>query len=189
MAKKASARRKDEAADEGFANNKYADERIAATFDYNELCLARASELLAPRLRAGLTVATFAALLGVIFIASVARDQLVLLVILFFAAFALLQAMQNVSKLKLRFARSTNLSPEAASPRYRAVICGDAVHLENSEGGVEDFSLIDLRRVHESPDSILACFTDKRYVYLPRSAFSEGRFRETSRILNESLKK
>ena len=66
MAKKASARRKDEAADEGFANNKYADERIAATFDYNELCLARASELLAPRLRAGLTVATFAALLGVI---------------------------------------------------------------------------------------------------------------------------
>lgn len=189
MSKKNSARRKNAGADAGLAGKKYEGERVSAVFDYNELCLARASELLAPRLAGVTMVASFASLLAIVLVALVEKDQLVLLVVLFVISFSLLQASRNIGKLKMRYARGTNLLPDGEALRRRVVVCDDAVHVEREDGSAESYNLSELRRVGETSDSILACFGNKRYVYIPRMALSEGRFREVSRILKGHLGK
>lgn len=187
MAKKAATRRRDEAGEkDGFAGTRYDNERVSATFDYNELCFARAAELLGPRLRSAVNVGQFVMLLALIFVAIMLGNAVPLLVTLFIVAVALLYVYQNWSKLQLRYARTTNLA-QGGAQRRRVVVCDDAIHLEDAQGGTEDFDLSDLRHVHDSPDSILACFAGHRYVYVPRSALSENRFRDLARFLREKL--
>lgn len=188
MAKKTAPRRKDASTDSNFANGTYPGERIVATFEYNELSLMRASELLAPRLRSALTFVNFALLIIIVLIAMTLGNRAWLpLVLLFAGSVIVLYASRNWSKLQLAYARSTNLRLDGGSVQYCVVVCDDAIHVEDENGGVTTYNLSELRGIHENPDMILARFPSKRYVLIPRTALSEGRFRELSRILNEKL--
>ena len=191
MAKKNAARRKDKGAggapNNGFANKSYEGEHFSATFEYNELCLVRAAELMAPRLKNVLLAANFVALLAIIFVAIVAEGFVALIVVLFIISVGLYYAVHNWSKLQLRYARSTNLLPRPGVTRYRVVVCNDAVHAEDDQGGEESFDLASLAHVNANSESILACFGEKRYVYIPRSALSETRFRELTHFLDEKI--
>ena len=124
MAKKSTrpvARRKD--ADRvTFDDKKYGHTLFSATFEYNELTLARSAELLG---------------LG----------------------------LKNV--------------------RRHVAVTDDAVHVENEDGELGCYSLSELRVVHSTSEFLVADFGEKRYVYVPRSALSENRYRDLVRFLNE----
>ena len=80
------------------------------------------------------------------------------------------------------------LDPAAYEGNIHVVACDDALHLEDTHGTKMRFDYADLRVVYPTSEFVVAGFGGKRYVYVPRSALSEGRFRELVRILDAHLK-
>ena len=79
---------------------------------------------------------------------------------------------------------STLAAPASAERRHVAV--GEkSVHVENEAGELGCYDLSDLRAVHSTSEFLVADFGQKRYVYVPRSALSENRYRDLVRFLNE----
>lgn len=187
MAKKSSARRRgDREARRTFDDSAFGNVRFSATYEYNELALARASELLAPRLRNALTMATFASLALLVLSALVFGNQaFVVLIVFFVVSVGLMYGMSNVSALRLSYARSSTLSTEDYDGTLHVAVCDDAVHVRDGMGVGGDFPLSELKTVNSTSDGVLAGFGARRYAYVPRSAMSEGRFRELVRFLKE----
>lgn len=187
MAKKSPARRKEAAGERAaFDDSKYEGIHTSTTFDYNELSLIRASECLAPQLENVLTIASFASLILLVLLAlALGNDAWLPLIALFLVAVALLYVTRNWAKLQVRYARTTTLDPACMGGRMHVVVCEDAVHVEDETGKTGTYPLSDLRVVYENSDFILAGFTGKRYVYVPRSSLSEGRFHDLARFLTQ----
>ena len=80
------------------------------------------------------------------------------------------------------------LDPAAYEGNIHVVACDDALHLEDTHGTKMRFDYADLRVVYPTSEFVVAGFGGKRYVYVPRSALSEGRFRELVRILDAHCK-
>ncbi|MBM6774386.1 hypothetical protein [Olsenella profusa] len=196
MAKKTAARRK--AANKAakaktdasakFSDEKYQDVRFSATFDYDEMCFVRAAEQLGPRAKTAMTAANFGSLILLVLVALFAGDQTVLLIILFFVAVALIYGARNWQGLQQRYARGTMLAPDPEAARTHVAVCEDAIHVENAKGPVLDCSYSDLRFVHSTAESLVAVFTGRRYVFVPRSALSESRFHELVKFLRGKLR-
>ena len=188
MAKKSPARRRDASAQSLFDDSKYEGVRVSATFEQNELTLSRASEQLAPRLKKSMTFLNLAALVMLVGAAFVLPDVTALLVALFLVSMAATYVTYNWGKVTLRYARTTTLSPTAFQGSVHVAACDDALHVEDAHGARMDLKYADLRVVYPTAEFVLAGFGSERYVYVPRSALSEGRFRELIRILNSHLK-
>lgn len=189
MAKKSPARRKRTAEQaEKFSDEKYEDVRFSATFDYNEISLARAAEMLTPHAQTVMLSATFVSLAGIVLVALVSEDlsnATFPLVMLFAVSVALLVARSNWAYYQTSFARGTTLNPEDHGGRMHVAVCDDAIHTQDAAGNEAAYPFLELRRVYATSESVLACFTDRRYVYVPREGLSENRFRELKHYLDE----
>ena len=187
MAKKSTkpvARRKD--ADRvTFDDKKYGHTLFSATFEYNELTLARSAELLGLGLKNVLTGLSFAALLSLILVILVDGSMVVLVGTLFVVSVALVMMTSRWNWFQLRYARTTTLAAPATSERRHVAVTDDAVHVENEDGELGCYSLSELRVVHSTSEFLVADFGEKRYVYVPRGALSENRYRDLVRFLNE----
>lgn len=188
MAKKSSARRREQSAQSLFDDSKYENVRVAATFEYNELSLSRAAEQLAPRLKSSMVFVNLASLLALVAAAILVPDLSALLIGLFVVAVVMMYVQHNWNKLAVRYARTTTLAPSAYEGSIHVVACDDALHLEDAHGVDARFDYADLRVVYPTSEFVVAGFGKKRYVYVPRSALSEGRFRELVRILDAHCK-
>lgn len=191
MAKKNAARHKAAAGTHpAFDDSKYDHVLYSMTFDYNELGLARASELLAPRLRGALSAASFISLAVLVLAALAFGNQgYPLLIALFLVSVGLLYASSNIARLRLRYARTTTLDPAAYDGTLHVAVEEDAVHVSDARGAGGDYPLAELRTSNSSPEGILAGFGAKRYVFVPRSSMSEGRFRELAALLAQRCPK
>lgn len=187
MAKKSPIRRKEGKDDrELFDDKSYEGTLFSATFDYNELCLMRAAEHLAPRLKNVLTIANMGLLILLILLAlMLGNDAWLLLIVIFLITAVLLYVTQNWSKVQANYARRTSLDPACLGGRMRVTVCEDAVHVQDETGREAIFALSDLRTVYSNSDFLLAGFSGRRYAYIPRSAMSENRFRDVVRFLTE----
>lgn len=186
MARKSSAskRRADQPA---FDDHAYENVRFTATFDYNELALERAAAVLAPRAQRGVQVAEGAALLAIVVVALLfgTEGTTVPLVALFVVALVLVYVANRWTDLRLSYARHGSLKPAAGGERMHVVVCDDAVHVQSDKRPVQDLPLAGLRAVYDNMDYLVAGFGQHAYVYVPRSALSENRFRELVRFLHE----
>lgn len=185
---KSAARRKD-AERVAFDDEQYATVLFSATFEYNELTFSRAAELLGPRLRTVLTAASFASLILLILSILVGESFVVLTGVLFVIALALIFATSGWSKLQLRYARKTTLAAPPVAERRHVAVCEDVVHLANEAGELGSYLLSDLCAVYPTSEFVVAGFGSGRYVYVPRSALSENRYRELCRFLEQHLSK
>lgn len=183
MAKKTAVRRRDESVE--FDDSAYENVRVSVTYDYNELTFARAAERLAPRGRQILTIANFVSLVVLVFCAWQLREQTVLLFCAAVVAFVVLYMWGNWNKLQLRYAKRTSLGLSGTSERRHVVVCDDAVHVQSSSGASATYSVSDLRTVSSTDEHLVAGFGSRRYVYVPRRATSEGRYRELVRFFED----
>lgn len=189
MAKKAASRRKGVPPQRKFDDSRYDDVRFTATFEYNELSLARAASWICPRgkyVTLGIAFVSLLLLVGMLYI-----DQGLLIPAMAPLAVSIVASSLNSrwDKVQLRYARGTSLALDATSgPQLRhVVVCGDAVHAEIEGGPSDTYPLADLKSVHGNLESLFVGFGNKRYVYIPRSAMSEGRFHELKRFLEGHL--
>ena len=191
MAKKNAARRKAIAESQpAFDDSKYGNVLYSMTFDYNELSLTRASELLAPRMRGALSAASFISLAVLVLAALAFGNQgYPLLIALFLVSVGLLYASSNIARLRLRYARTTTLDPAAYDGALHVAVEDDAIHVHDAQGAGGDYPLSELKTSISSSEGILAGFGSKRYVFVPRSSMSESRFHELARMLAERCPK
>lgn len=187
MAKKSTkpAARRREAERAAFDDKKYGRTLFSATFEYNELAMTRASELLGLGVKNVLTGVAFVTLLALILVILIDDTLVVLVGALFVVSIALVMATSRWSWFQLRYARTTTLAAPATSERRHVAVADDAVHVENEDGELGCYSLSDLRVVHSTSEFLVADFGERRYVYVPRSALSENRYRDLVRFLNE----
>lgn len=189
MAKKSASRRKGASPQRRFDDAQYDDVRFTATFEYNELSLARAASWIWPRgkyVTLGVAFVSLLLLVGMLYI-----DQGLLIPAMAPLAVSIVASSLNSrwDKVQLRYARRSSLAlDETSDPQVRhVVVCGDAVHVEVENGPKDTYPLSDLRVIHSNHESVFAGFGDRRYVYVPRSAMSEGRFHELVRFLERHL--
>ena len=166
-----------------FDDKKYGKALFSATFDYNELSFARASETLGHGIRNVVTAAAFVALLALVVVLLVDEKPTVLVFVVFAVSLALVFATTRW----MRYARRTTLAPTPPSEVRHVVVCEDSAHMENEAGPIGDFDLADLRTVRQNGDCVVAGFCEGRYIYVPRAALSENRFRELGRFLKTRL--
>lgn len=170
-----------------FDDKKYGKALFSATFDYNELSFARASETLGHGIRNVVTAAAFVALLALVVVLLVDEKPTVLVFVVFAVSLALVFATTRWDYLQMRYARRTTLAPTPPSEVRHVVVCEDSAHMENEAGPIGDFDLADLRTVRQNGDCVVAGFGEGRYIYVPRAALSENRFRELGRFLKTRL--
>lgn len=168
-----------------FDDSKFGRPLFSATFDYNELSLARAAEMLAPRAPLALKLVSAVPLLGIVLSALAFKGNNVPLYVSFAAALACIVLTGRWSEIVRGYARQGSLAPSAGGERRHVVVTSDAVHMENEQGEIGSYNLSDLRVVYRNAECVVAGFGQKRYVYVPRTALSEGRFRELGRFLEE----
>ena len=171
-----------------FDDAKYGRPLFSATFDYNELSFSRAANMLAPRVEPVAKLASVVPLLGIVFSALAFKDNNPLLYVCFVVAMVFLVVSSNWSQVLQGYARRTTLAPAPGGERRHVVVTDDAVHMENEQGALGSYDLSDLRVVHRNDECVVAGFGARRYAYVPRSALSEGRFRELGRFLEERRK-
>lgn len=170
-----------------FDDTKYGRTLFSATFDYNELSFARASETLGHGYRKVLTGLAFLALLALVVVLLVDEKPTALVVVTFLVAFALVFAVSRWDRLQQAYARRTVLAPKAGVPTRHVAVCEDSVHLEDATGALGDYDLSELRSVSQNTDCLVASFGNGRYVYVPRAAMSENRFRLLGTFLKGKL--
>ncbi len=191
MAKKHKTRRK--ASAEGklptFDDSMYDNVRYSMTFEYGEVGLTRASELLAPRARGFILAASFVFLVILIILALTMQDNYPLLILVFVIAFCLLQAFSNISFLRLNYVRASTIDPDLYDGIIHVVVDEDTVHVRDTRDVGEDYALADLKHVSANADGILARFGRRRYVFIPRGALSEGRYRSLGQLLLDTAAK
>lgn len=183
MSKKTAARPKDEANE--FDDSAYENVLVSATFDYNQASYAHAALLLAPRAKQRLTFASLTSLILMLFCAWNFRDNQVLLYTTAGLAILILFVWSNWERLQGRYARSSTLGLAGGPERRHVVVCDDAVHVQSSTGASDTFPLSDLRTVRYTDEHLVAGFGSRRYVYVPRRALSEGRYRKLATFLSE----
>lgn len=188
MAKKPSARRKAAAAPSVFDEKKFKSPRIQATFDYNELSLVRASNQLwqtGKNVALGVAMVSLAGIVVYILLAGSEGNLAPALVLLAVSVIAS-ATVTRWDKVQLRRARTTSLGVKGEGERRRVTVTDDAVHLETTGGLDASYPLSDLRKVFATEDSVTVDFGNDRYVYVPRAALSENRFRELVHILKQA---
>lgn len=168
-----------------FDDTKYGHTLFSVTFDYNELAFSHAANMLAPRTPTALKFVSAVPLLGIVFCALAFKDNNVLLIVCFAVAMAFIVISGNWDQMLRTYARKTTLAPAAGGERRHVAVTEDAVHVENEQGPLGSYNLSDLRAVYRNSECVVAGFGQKRYVYVPRAALSEGRFRELGRFLEE----
>ena len=161
MSKKTAVRRKDETGE--FDNSAYENVRVSATFDYNEVTLSYAAELVAPNVKRTLGPISFVALI----------------------VMALLFVWSNWNRVQTHVACRSSLALDGGSERRHVVVCDDAIHTETSAGKHETYPLSELKTLHATDECLLAGFGRGRYVFIPRKALSEGRYRSLIEFLEE----
>ena len=163
-----------------FDDKKYGKALFSATFDYNELSFGHG-------IRNVVTAAAFVALLALVVVLLVDEKPTVLVFVVFAVSLALVFATTRWDYLQMRYARRTTLAPTPPSEVRHVVVCEDSAHMENEAGPIGDFDLADLRTVRQNGDCVVAGFGEGRYIYVPRAALSENRFRELGRFLKTRL--
>ena len=187
MAKKPAARRKT-AAPGIFDEKKFKSPRIQATFDYNELSLVRASNQLwqtGKNVALGVAMVSLVCIIVYILLAG-GEGNLAPAIVLLAVSVVSSATVTRWDKVQLRRARTTSLGLEGEAERRRVTVTDDAVHMETSNGAEVSYPLSSLCKVFATEDSVTADFGKNRYVYVPRTALSENRFRELVRILKEA---
>lgn len=173
-----------------FDDSKYDNVRYSMTFEYGELALTRASELLAPHARTYLTIGCAVSLVALIILAiTQGNDNYPVVIAVSVVAFALLTAVTSYGTLRLNYVRASTLDPDLYDGTLHVVIDDETVHMEDTRGVGGDYALADLKHVNDNSDGILARFGYRTYVYFPRSAMSEGRFRSLRQLLRDEAAK
>lgn len=190
MAKKAASRRKSASPQRKFDDTQYDGVRFSATFEYNELSLARAASWIWPRGKYVTLAVAFVSLLLLVGMLYINQDLLIPALAPLAVSIVASSLNSRWDRVQLRRANRSSLAlDETRAPQTRhVVVCDDAVHVEVEGGASDTYPLSDLRVVHSNNDSAFAGFGDGRYVYVPRSAMSEGRFRELVRFFEGHLR-
>lgn len=181
MAKRSS-RRKTAAARDRFDDSGYQDVRLSATFDYDEMDFARAANQLCPHGRTVMTAVTFA-LLVLLVLAALSLEDTTPLIALVVVCLVPMNLISRWHDVQIWYAQGTTLAPDAASGRRHVVVCEDAVHTQDEAGATETYPFSEMRAVRITGDFVVMGFGRKRYVYVPRRALSENRFRELTAFL------
>ena len=190
MAKKHSARRRSAAEKQPvFDDSMYDNVRYSMTFEYGELGLTRASELLAPRARTYLLAGCVASLVLLIFVTLVMGDSYPLLIAAFVVALCLLNAFANIAHIRLNYVRASTIDPASYDGTIHVVVDDEAVHVRDTRGVGGDYPLAELKHVNANSEGILARFGYRRYVFVPRKALSEGRFNSLAQLLKDAAAK
>ena len=124
-------------------------------------------------------------LILLVLVALWAKDAIIVMIVLFVIATALSYVTSNWRKLQLRYARTTSLGSWTQVGRLHVAFCDDALHVEDKTGELATYPTSELRYVHETGDFVVAGFGRKRFVYVPRAALSENRWRELLRFLKD----
>lgn len=186
MAKKSATSRKS-AAPSIFDEKKFRSPRIQATFDYNELSLVRASNQLWQTGKNVMLGVAMVSLVGIIsYILLGGEDNMAPAIGMLVVAVVSSAAVTRWDRVQLRYARKTTLGFEGTGERRRVTVTDDTVHMETSNGAEVSYPLSSLREVYVTEDSVTAGFGKGCYVYVPRAALSENRFRELGRIFKEA---
>ena len=183
MAKKTAVRRKDESGE--FDNSAYENVRVSATFDYNELSLSYAAELIAPNVKRTMGPVSFVGLILLVFAAWQFRDQQTFLIAPAIIVMALLFVWSNWNRVQMRIASASSLALDDGPERHHVVVCDNAIHTETNKGERATYPLSELKTLHATDECLLAGFGRRRYVYIPRKALSEGRYRSLLEFLRE----
>lgn len=183
MAKKTAVRRKDESGE--FDNSAYENIRVSATFDFNEVSLSYAAELVAPNVKRTLGPISFFALILLVFAAWQFRDQQTFLIVPAIIVMALLFVWSNWNRVQTRVICASSLALNGGAERHHVVVCDDAIHTETDKGERATYPLSELKTLHATDECLLAGFGHRRYVYIPRKALSEGRYRSLIEFLEE----
>lgn len=190
MAKKPQRRRDAQQAAPLFDDSGYEDVRYAATFDYDELALSRAAELLGgERAKNALTAVNFGILAAIVLLLVIDQRNVVPAVI-GVVAFVVVSTLSNKwGRAQLAYARRSTLALAVPSEKRHVVVCADAVHTRSESGTTATYPLSELRVVRSNGDCLVAGFGQRRYVYVPRRALSEQRFRDLVSFLRAQRSK
>lgn len=184
MAKKNAARK--DAKNNEFDDSSYSNIRYSTSFDYDALDFTRAASLIAPRAKSNITIASYVVLVVIVGMLLI-NSKLLAPAIFMVLVWTLLQGLsRNWTWIQERQARSTTLAlGNPSGERRHVVVTDDSVHTEVAGGTKVSYRIADLKHVENSELCILLSFGNKGYVYIPRSALSENRYRELGRFLQQ----
>lgn len=187
MAKKkanAAARRRDNT--EHFDDSAYEGIRYSLTYEMDELSFSRAAALLAPPwLYNAALVCSLIGLIGIILVLVADQNNVIPAVIFF--AIAILGSVvgNNWTRMVASRARKTTLGlPGEDKHRHVVITDKDLFELGPDDRKVS-YPLSDLKRAAGDDEGCILDFGAKRYVYVPRAAMSENRYRSLVREARE----
>lgn len=166
-----------------FDDSQYEDLLYSATFDYNELSLARASTMLSPHGKTVVLTIAFASLACMLAALTIFKADIIVAIVPMCIALVSSTAVSNWQKIMARFASGTTLDMPIGGEKRHVVVCDNAVHTRSEFGESHDYDLSDLRFIRSNDDGLLMRFGKGEYVYVPCGALSEGRFRDAVRFL------
>lgn len=181
---RAAARRDDRS--DRYDDSAYEDLRYSITYSMDELQFSRAASLVAPSwlYNVGMGIA-FVGLVAIILLLISNPDNLVPALVCMAVSLIGTYITGNWSSVVMRMAAGSTLAL-TGTDNHRHVVITDT---ELTELGPDDrkatYPLSDLKKVHADDDACVLDFGSKRYVYAPKSAMSENRFRALVREARE----
>ncbi|RVU96689.1 hypothetical protein EII22_10730 [Coriobacteriales bacterium OH1046] len=97
---------------------------------------------------------------------------------------ALSIASQNWTRIRDRYVSRSSLTQLGGTDRH-VVVTAEAMIVEGPDDTVSSYPLSEFKKLAEDSDGALAKFGRRRYVYIPRKALSETRYRSLTKMLRE----
>lgn len=91
---------------------------------------------------------------------------------------------QNWTRIRDRYVSASSLT-QLGSPERHVVVTTEAMIVEGPDDAASSYPLSELKKLAEDSDGALAKFGKRRYVYIPRKALSETRYRNLTKMLQE----
>lgn len=199
MAKKQTARAKqtaqakatrEQAARQEKHDKQYGNPLYSLTYEMDELEFSRASGLTKPdSIKTVLASISAICLVLIIVLLLQDRNNLTIAIILVAASLVCTAASSSWADILVRYARRSTLGLVGKDNHRHIVLTEDEVIEEGPDDRVERYPLSELQFVRSTDSYALAGFGSKRFVYIPRSSMSEGRYRGAVRFLEQHTEK
>lgn len=89
---------------------------------------------------------------------------------------------QNWTKIRDRYVSKSSLA-QIGNPDRHVIVTAETMVVEGPDDTVSSYPLSEFKKLAEDSDGALAKFGKRRYVYIPRKALSETRFRNLAKML------
>ncbi|MGI6231192.1 MAG: hypothetical protein ACOYJL_09900 [Tractidigestivibacter sp.] len=189
MSKKQSSKAKAaEEARQEKSDRKYGTPLFSLTYEMNELEFSRAATLVySDRIKDALTAVSIVSIVLMIMSIIQNPDDLFLAMIFVVLSVVATAVSSSWPSITANRARNTSLGLVGENNRRHVVVTADKVVEEGPDDRVEEIPISDLSAFRWNDDFCVAAFSKKRFIYVPRSAMSEGRYRNLLRYFQEKL--